>query len=165
MPTDFAALFSMLAAARTRYVVVGGLAVLLHGIDRLTADVDLVLDLAPEATGDTVRALTAAGYRPMAPVDPMELADPERRSEWRTKRRMQVFSFWDSTNARPTVDVMLKSPVPFEELWTQATLFPIAGVEVRVASIPHLIRLKEAAGRPGDLADVARLRTLLEERE
>jgi len=41
MPTDFIGLFTLLAASRVRFVVVGGLALLLHGLDRLTADVDL----------------------------------------------------------------------------------------------------------------------------
>ena len=165
MPTDFVALFSVLTAARIRFVVVGGLAVLLHGLDRLTADVDLVIDLSSDATRDAVRALTEAGYRPLAPVDPAELADPDRRSEWQTQRGMQVFSFWDSTNSRPTIDVMLSSPVPFEELWTKAVAVPIAGTTVKVASIPHLLRLKQAAGRRQDLSDIERLRALLKPRE
>lgn len=160
MPTDFAALFSVLAAARIRFVVVGGLAVVLHGLDRLTADVDLVLDLSTAATLDAVRVLSEAGYRPLAPVDAAQLADPARRAEWQSQRGMQVFSFWDSTHARPTVDIMLNPAVPFEELWAEAIRFEIAGADIRVASIPHLIRLKEAAGRPQDLADIARLRTL-----
>jgi hypothetical protein len=160
MPTDFAALFSVLAVARIRFVVVGGLAMVLHGVDRLTADVDLVLDLSTDATLDAVRVLSEAGYRPLAPVDAQQLADPTRRAEWQSQRGMQVFSFWDSTHARPTVDIMLAPQVPFEELWAEATRFEIAGADFRVASIPHLIRLKEAAGRPQDLADIARLRTL-----
>jgi len=140
---------------------VGGLALLLHGIDRLTADVDLVIDLSTDATQDAVRALTQGGYRPMAPVDPMTLADPEQRRVWRSTRGMKVFSFWDTTNTRPTVDVMLDPVVSFEELWTDATIVAIGGIDVPIASIPHLIRMKEAAGRPQDLADLERLRKKL----
>ena len=109
MPVDFIGLFSLLVAARVRFVVVGGLAVLLHGLDRLTADVDLAIDLSTEATRDAVRALTEGGYRPMAPVDPLSLADPERRHDWQTSRGMQVFSFWDTTNTRPTVEPSARS--------------------------------------------------------
>lgn len=161
MPTDFAALFAVLTAARIRFVVVGGLAVLLHGLDRLTADVDLVIDLSDEAAQDAVRALTEAGYRSLAPVDPVGLSDPDQRSAWQMQRGMQVFSFWDSTNTRPTVDIMLSSPVPFEKLWDDATTFIIAGTGIRVASIPDLIRMKEASGRSQDLVDIDRLRALL----
>lgn len=162
MPTDFIGLFAILAGARIRFVVVGGLALVLHGLDRLTADVDLVIDLAAERVRDAVSALTVAGYRPLAPVDPLALADRAQRHEWQTTRNMQVFSFWDSTNTRPTIDVMLASTIPFEELWSQAVVISIGGHEIRVACVEHLIRMKEAAGRPQDLADVERLRARLE---
>jgi len=162
MPTDFIGLFAILAGARIRFVVVGGLALVLHGLDRLTADVDLVIDLAAERVRDAVSALTVAGYRPLAPVDPLALADPAQRHEWQTTRNMQVFSFWDSTNTRPTIDVMLASAIPFEELWSRAVVIRIGDHEVNVACVEHLIRMKEAAGRPQDLADVERLRARLE---
>ena len=58
MPTDFIGLFAMLAAAKVRFVLVGGLALVLHGLDRLTADVDLVIDLS----GDSARAAVEAGH-------------------------------------------------------------------------------------------------------
>lgn len=161
MPVDFIGIFTLLTEARVRFVVVGGLALLLHGLDRLTADVDLVLDLSIDATADAVRALTASGYRSMVPVDPMELADPARRAEWQASRGMKVFSFWDSTNTRPTVDVMLDPVVSFSDLYEDATVIPVGGTLVRVASIPHLIALKQAAGRPQDHADIERLRALL----
>ena len=158
MPTDFIGLFTLLAAARIRFVVVGGLALLLHGLDRLTADVDLAIDLSTDAALEAVRALTRGGYRAMAPVDPVSLANPELRREWQTTRNMKVFSFWDTTNTRPTVDVMLAPVVSFDELWADAALTSIGGIEVRIASVRHLIRMKEAAGRPQDLADLERLR-------
>lgn len=162
MPTDFIGLFALLAAARIRFVLVGGLALVLHGLDRLTADVDLVIDLSAESAQAAVQALTAAGYRALAPVDPIALADPEQRREWQTLRSMQVFSFWDSSNARPTVDIILSPAVPFDELWTAASVVNLGGHAVRVASIEHLIRMKAAAGRPQDLADIERLRAKLE---
>ena len=161
MPTDFLGLFAVLAGARVRFVVVGGLALILHGLDRLTADVDLVIDLSAENVRDAVLALTAAGYRPMAPVDPSELADAGRRQEWRTTRNMQVFSFWDSTNRRPTVDIMLDAIVPFDELWSDSTMVSLGRHDVHVASIQHLIRMKDAAGRPQDRSDIERLKALL----
>jgi len=162
MPTDFIGLFAILAGARIRFVVVGGLALVLHGLDRLTADVDLVIDLAADRVRDAVSALTSAGYRPLAPVDPLALADPAQRHEWQATRNMQVFSFWDSTNTRPTIDVMLSNMIPFEELWSQAVVISLGGREIRVACVEHLIVMKEAAGRPQDLADVERLRTRLD---
>lgn len=162
MPTDFHSLFAVLEARRLRYVVVGGLALVLHGVDRLTADIDLAVDLAPEAAGNLVTTLLSAGYCPAAPVDARLFADPATRAAWRRERGMQVFSLWDTTGTRPTIDLFTESVIPFEDLWKDAIAIEIArDLAIRVASIPHLIQLKEIAGRPQDLADIQRLRTII----
>ena len=160
MPTDFLSLFATLNAARIPYVVVGGLAMLLHGIDRVTGDIDLVIDLASGASTDLVNRLTDAGYRPFAPVDPALLANETIREQWRLERGMQVFSLWDTTNRRPTVDVLLASPVPFTDLLNGSVTVTIGAVQVRVASVAHLIDMKQQTARPRDLEDVERLRIL-----
>lgn len=115
MPTDIRAVFAMLEDLQLRYVLVGGLALVLHGVDRLTADIDLAVDLAPDAAGRLI-------------------------------------------------DIFTVPPIPFEDLWRDAVTIEISkGLAIRVASIPHLIRLKELAARPQDLADIERLRALLGE--
>ena len=161
MRTDFLGLFGTLNSARVPYVVVGGLALLLHGVDRVTADVDLVIDLATGAARDLVNAVTAAGYRPVAPVDAALLADAAIRDQWRAERNMEVFSMWDTTNRRPTLDVLLSSPVPFTDLQRDALTVTLDGVPITVASVAHLIAMKEHTARPRDLEDVQRLRLLL----
>jgi hypothetical protein len=160
VPVDFISLFAVLAATRIRFVVVGGLAMLLQGVDRLTADADLVVDLAADELADAIRALTASGYRPLAPVDPLALLDAATRADWQRSKGMTVFSFWDSTHTRPTVDVLLESPVPFEELWGRADIIKIGSTDVRVAARDDLIRLKESSGRERDQADIEALRRL-----
>lgn len=40
MASDFRGLFSLLESQGIRYVLVGGLAALLHGVDRVTADIE-----------------------------------------------------------------------------------------------------------------------------
>lgn len=166
MPTDIHGLFALLEAAQLRYVLVGGLALVLRGVDRLTADVDLAVDLAPAEAIKVIAALDQAGYRPTAPVDPKQLADAEVRASWYRERNMRVFSFWDTTGKRPTIDILIASPIPFEELWQHASRIDIGnGVQVPVASIPHLVRLKELAGRPQDLADIERLRKIQQEEQ
>lgn len=147
-------------SARVPYVVVVGLALLLHGVDRVTADVDLVTDRAADATRDLINALTAAGYRPVAPVDPALLADASIRDQWRTQPNMEVFSLWDTPNRGPTLDVLLSSPVPFTDLHRDALTVTLDGVPVTVASVAHLITMKEHTARPRDLEDVQRLRVL-----
>ena len=120
MPTDFRGLFATLEARKLRFVVVGGLALLLHGVDRLTAGIDLAVDLAPGAAASMISTLLAAGYRPAAPVDARLFADPATRAAWRRERGMQVFSLWDAIGTRPTIDRFTDSVIPFEDLWKDA---------------------------------------------
>jgi len=43
----FEPIFEALNSAQVRYIVVGGVATVLHGFARLTADLDLIVDLQP----------------------------------------------------------------------------------------------------------------------
>ena len=161
VPTDYMKLFALLNASGTRYVLIGGLAAVMHGVDRTTSDVDVVIDLAPESARALVTALTDAGYRPIAPVDPTQFADQAVRQSWQDQHNMQVFSLWDSENRRPTVDILLHSPVDFDSLWRDAVAMTFHGVTVKVASLEHLIQTKQQADRPQDRADIDRLGAIL----
>ena len=67
----------------------------------------------------------------------------------RTERNMEVFSLWDTTNRRPTLDVLLTSPVPFADLLRDALTVTLDGVPVTVASVAHLIA---SLGVPAEVA-------------
>ena len=60
--------FEALNDAQVRYVVVGGLATVLHGYARLTADIDLMVDLDPDELRKGIDALTKYGMIPRLPV-------------------------------------------------------------------------------------------------
>jgi predicted nucleotidyltransferase len=157
MPTDFLSVLREFERVGIRYVLVGGLAVMLHGVDRLTADIDLVVDLAPEEAAKAIRALLALGFKPHAPVDALGFADPALRERWRTDAGMVVLSFWDPENRRPTVDLFTDYPMDFQTLLDHSIGMPLATVNVQVASIDDLVAIKRASGREKDLDDVQRL--------
>ena len=152
--------FRALDDAGVRHVVVGGLAVVLHGHARLTVDLDLVVDLAPDPAARAMQVLTSLGLLPRLPVDARTFADATVRQQWVQERNLQVFSLHDPADPFREVDVFATTPVPFEELFADADLVRVDDVLVRVASVPHLIVMKEAAGRPQDVQDVAALRRL-----
>ena len=158
----FEPLFKALNEAGVRYVVVGGLAVVLHGHARLTADVDLVVDLDENQALRAIDALVRLGLRPRVPVNPRDFADRSVREAWIRDRGMQVFSMFDPSNPMRVVDLFVVHPVPFEELWSRSQVFELRDTSVRVASIPDLIHLKRLADRPQDHADIEHLEAILE---
>ncbi len=146
-------------------MVVGGFATVLHGHARLTADIDLVVDLVPDEARKAVETLTSLGFRPRAPVEPLAFADPAVRQQWVREKGMRVFSLWNPANPMLEVDLFAEHPVDFEELWNRAEIIKLTQTEVRIASIRDLIRLKRLAGRPQDLADIEALENILRRRE
>src|SRR5215210_3067519 len=116
----FEPVIEALERARVRYVVVGGVAVVLRGHARLTADLDLAVDLAPQEAARAMRVLTEIGLRPRAPIDPEEFADADARARWRSEKGMEVLSLWDPEHPMRSVDLFVENPVEFQELWDQS---------------------------------------------
>ncbi|HYM87696.1 MAG TPA: nucleotidyltransferase [Nitrospiraceae bacterium] len=156
----FEPIFQILNTARVRYVVVGGLATVLHGYARLTADIDLAVDLAPQEATKIIQALVAKGFRPQVPVLPEEFANSIVREGWLREKHMRAFSLVDPTNPMRVVDLLLKPEVPFEELLARSQEVMLNGTKVRIASIDDLIALKRQAGRPQDIVDIEQLESI-----
>lgn len=158
-------ILSILAAlhdADVDHVVVGGVAVVLRGHARMTVDLDLALDLRADNAEAVVRVLTEAGLRPRLPVPAEHFADERTRTEWVTHRNLVAFTFHDPSDPLREVDLLATSPIPYAELSAGADVMSIDGIPVRVASVAHLIAMKEHSARPQDLADIAALSVLTE---
>jgi hypothetical protein len=160
----FEPLFDALERADVRYVVVGGVAVVLHGFARLTGDVDLLVDLAPAEARKAVETLAGLGLQPRLPVDPAGFADPETRTRWAEEKGMRVFSFLDPKNPMLLVDLFIEHPLPFDEVRARAETMTVGSTRIRVAAIPDLIRLKKIADRPQDRSDIEALEAILAHR-
>jgi hypothetical protein len=158
--SDFEAIFAGLQAAKVRYLVVGGVAVVLHGLPRFTADLDLVIALDEANTRAAMSALEALGYRPRAPVPAAQFADPIARRAWIDDKGLTVFSLWSPVHPATEIDVFVEEPFPFDAAYVRALRVDLGTVETTVASLADLIALKRLAGRPKDLADIAALEAL-----
>jgi hypothetical protein len=160
----FEPLFEALNGRDVRYVVVGGVAVVLHGFARLTGDVDLAIDLRPDEARKAIEALIGFGLRPRLPVDPLQFADPAIRGSWIREKSMRVFTFLDPANPMLLVDCFAEDVLPFDALWARSQVLSLTSTTVRVASIPDLIALKRRAGRAQDQQDIEALEEILRRR-
>jgi predicted nucleotidyltransferase len=146
--------------AKVEYVIVGGVATVLHGHLRVTADVDLVINLDRVNVVRTLDVLQRTGLRPRLPVDPSDFADPTVRADWVERRAMTVFSFYDPTNAVAGVDLFADDQQDFEGLWARSEMKPLGDLIVRVCSLDDLIAMKTSADRGIDRQDIEALKRI-----
>jgi hypothetical protein len=147
--------------ASVPFLVVGGLAVVAHGYGRQTRDVDLVIQLKPDAIRRAFAALETLGYRPIVPVTADSFADAARRAQLIAEKGMTVLSFYSDSHRDTPVDVFTSEPFEFEPEYDSAFVVDVApGVPLRIVRLKTLVALKQTAGRPRDLADIGELRRL-----
>ncbi len=142
-PAKFRDVFERLEAETARYVVVSGVAVVLHGYERPVLDLDIVVDPTPVEAERVMRILMSAGFVSSIPL-PLQL--------------VTVLRMFDSSSRE--VDVFVRYSIPFVQLWQDAKLVKVADRTVRIASFDHLIQLKQFNGRPHDLSDIEGLKRL-----
>lgn len=156
--TPYIQIFQALAKANAQYLVVGGVALNLHQVIRATVDLDLIVHLDPDNVRAFVGVMTALGFRPKAPVNPTDLAIAEKREEWIVEKGMIVFSFVNPSNPMEIIDVFVREPRPFQELYRRRYDVKAFNTTIPVIGIDDLIALKKEAGRPKDLYDIKMLK-------
>ncbi len=158
---QFEQVFRALEQAQVRYLVVGGMAVIAHGIVRLTNDLDLVLVFEEENLARGVRALEALGFKAKIPVTAADFAKEDNRRRWATEKNMLVFQMALFQEDDLPVDIFIEPPFDVEKELMRAPRFELApDLWVPVAPIDQLIAMKQKTGRPRDLEDVERLKRL-----
>jgi predicted nucleotidyltransferase len=155
------AIFKALNKSRVKYLIVGGLAVVAYGYERLTRNVDLVIGLGRDNIIRGLRALMAIDYHLKIPVTPEQFADPALRKTWRREKNMVVLQLWSDLHRRTPVDVFVYEPFDFEKELGRATWNVVAGkIRAPVIRYKTLLALKRKAGRARDLLDIAALKKL-----
>ncbi len=154
--------FRTLEAEGVRFVVVGGVALVLHGVVRLTVDLDLMVEMSRENLTKLIAAMQALGYRPKPPVRAEEFIDPATRKRWKDEKGMQVFSFFHPKEQGKLIDVFVDEPIDYNEVERDKQMIKAQDIKIPIASIRHLKMLKRISARPQDLADIEALETLEE---
>lgn len=134
--------FRCLQKNEVQYVVIGGIAAVLHGVPRATFDLDILIEAMAENTQRLLNALLEAGLGTAAMTSAEEILAHE----------LTVFKDF------VRIDVQTSTPrLEFEEAWTEREVMTYQQQTFYVVSREHLIRSKRAAGRDVDLADVRML--------
>lgn len=150
-------LLQSLADAEVNYVLVGGLAVQLHGYMRSTFDIDLVLAMNDENLARFIDVAKRLGLTPGIPVPIESLRDSDQIGRWHREKGMLAFSLREPQAGGGVVDVIVRPEVSFERLMVNAVAGDLFGRHVPIASIDDLLVMKRAANRPKDRLDIEAL--------
>jgi hypothetical protein len=143
---------------KVRYVLVGGIAFNLLGGSRNTLDMDILVEMSDRNLYKVVNILKKAGYHVKQPVDPIMIADKKMRHDWIKNKNMKAFNFYKSGRTYEEVDIIIDSPVDFQEAIKDALEAKVSGLTLNVISPKNFVKMKKSSGRDKDLRDIEELR-------
>ena len=144
--TGFGRILDDLNGAGIRYVLIGGIALIRHGVVRATRDVDAVFDPDP-GNVERIRALVEqwGATRPDGSAIPKGGIAGDRTIHLSTPHG--------------ALDLLSEAAasVAFADLLTRAETRPVDGVDAPICSLADLVAMKRSVGRERDLVDLADL--------
>ncbi len=155
-------ILTSLSRGGVKFVVCGGVAAVLHGVERLTMDIDLSVSMDHKNLTALLDILKQLGMVPRVPVSPESLLDPEKRKIMTDIKNALVFTFIDINNPYRQVDIFLGKDTLYNELIQEAVIINFYGYEIPVISIPDLIKMKKMVNpiREKDISDIRELQRL-----
>ncbi|MES1172659.1 MAG: nucleotidyl transferase AbiEii/AbiGii toxin family protein [Bacteroidota bacterium] len=145
---DFRDILVLLADANVEFVVVGAYALALHGAPRFSGDIDIFVRAEPRNADRVLTALVRFG----APLASAGISATD------FARAGTVYQIGLPPRR---IDILTEiSGVTFDEAWASRELTSVENRPVPFIGRAAFLKNKEAAGRPKDLADVARLKNL-----
>jgi predicted nucleotidyltransferase len=157
MSVDLAQIIPALVEAKIDFILIGGMAAILHGSARVTFDVDLLYGRSKTNLERLVKALQpfAPSLRGAPPGLPfkLDLATLRNGLNFSLATKLGDLDLFGEVAKGETYDRLLPHSFEVEAF----------GVQFKCVDLPTLIRIKEAAGPPKDREAFAELRILLEE--
>jgi hypothetical protein len=140
-----------------RYVLIGGLAAVLHGAPHVTTDVDVV----PEDAQANLERLAAALKDLHARI--RATGEPEGIPFDLSSESLSRVRVWNLQTSKGDLDITFQPSGTrgYDDLRRDVVTMEVRGIEVPVASLADVVRSKEAAGRARDRAALPALRELL----
>lgn len=146
-----------LVAGDVAYCIVGGVAVNLHGVPRMTYDIDIMVTMSHDNLHRCDTALRGLGMLIRLPIQLSDAADVEIAAEWEAARNLLAVTFTDPQNPLHEVDILVAPSLDPNGTVARAVT---VGAGLRIASLEDLLRLKRKANRNQDIADIEHLERL-----
>jgi len=141
-------IISALLEADVDFIVGGGVACVLHGVERVTMDVDIAVATDPENFSRFIGVMEDLGLKPRVPVDPRTLLDDRVLDNIINEKHALVFSFLDPDLPTRHVDIFLRNDLNHEALSPHVETVQFRGRVLKVVSKQKLLDIKLAISPP-----------------
>jgi predicted nucleotidyltransferase len=155
--TDLPRLLHLLTANNVDFIIIGGVAAIIHGSSRFTQDIDIVY----RRNQENIQYLAFA-LRDQEPY--LRGAPPGLPFKWSSETIKAGLNFTLITKLG-AIDLFgeILEGGRYEELLANSVEVELFGMKCRCLDLETLIRVKRATGRPKDLETTAELEAILEE--
>jgi len=131
--------FRALEEHKVRYLLVGGLAMNLHGVPRMTMDIDLVIALDRKNLEGFIDAAASLQLQPVLPIALSDFLDSGKRDHWAKDRNMVTFALRPPQADGPTVDILIEPPIDIGTALDRAVYRDLGPTRAVLASIEEMI--------------------------
>ena len=145
LETDFIDFVNLCNKYEVEYLVIGGYAVSIHGYPRSTKDLDICIKISEENALKMVRVINDFGFASLK----------------LTKEDFLKRDFITQLGSEPVrIDILNDlGGVLFEEAWLNKKVVDFDGSKINFIGYSELLKVKEKAGRPQDIADINKLKS------
>ena len=145
LETDFIDFVNLCNKYEVMYLVIGGYAVSIHGYPRSTKDLDICIKISEENAVKMVQVINDFGFASLK----------------LTKEDFLKRDFITQLGHEPVrIDILNDlSGVPFEQAWENKKVMVFEGATINFIGYADLLKVKEKAGRPQDIADISKLKS------
>jgi hypothetical protein len=154
-----------LAENDVKFIICGGVALVLHGVERMTMDLDISIDLTDDNIRKFLKTMKSLNLVPRAPVPADSLLDPAKRDLMINDKNALVFTFIDTKNPFRQVDIFLIDKLSYDFLKDDVETISVSNYEIKLVSKKGLLKMKRAIKprRDKDVFDIHVLKRLIHE--
>lgn len=153
-------IFTELSEADVNYLIVGGVAVNLHGYTRFTGDIDILITLDEANLKKLDNLMSKLGYVERLPIKIHELRDKNKVKQYLHDKGMRAFTYIAGPESRLDLDILVEESLEFDTYFKNKCEIEVWDLILPVVSIDDLIGMKRMAGRDQDLIDLKMLMEL-----
>lgn len=148
-------LCNKLTSKNIEFAIVGGVAVILHGVSRGTMDVDMVISWQQDQLIKTIEAFKEFGLVSRLPITAEQVF--LSREEFIQNKNLIAWNFYNPSNITEQVDLIISYSLSNNQI----QFVKANDCTIPILKIEDLIAMKLKSGRPQDIEDVKGLQEIL----